>query len=132
MKIDMPFNKETKPKKKDLSPKEICEDMVVTLGDNAPTYSMLKKWTAEFSWGRENLKNDPCKWRHLIVSTQENIDKIHDNDSMRKRKGLYNKISKKYLKKKKRSVVYFRKFGFKKDIKFKKTIKIYNLLKCWN
>ena len=31
-----------------LTPKEIHEDMTVTLEENAPSYSMVKKWPAEF------------------------------------------------------------------------------------
>ena len=33
---------------KGLTPKEIHVDMVVSLGENAPSYSMVKKWAAEF------------------------------------------------------------------------------------
>ena len=39
---------------KDFTPKEIHEDMVVSLGENAPLYSMVKKWDAEFKRGRES------------------------------------------------------------------------------
>ena len=42
-----------------LTPKEIHEDMVVTLGENAPLYSMVKKWNAEFKHGRDSLEDDP-------------------------------------------------------------------------
>ena len=38
-----------------LTPKEIHEDMVVKLGENAPSYSMVKKWVAEF----KRLEDDP-------------------------------------------------------------------------
>ena len=38
-----------------LTPKEIHEDLVVTLGENAPSYSMVKKWPAEFKlWQGES------------------------------------------------------------------------------
>ena len=32
---------------KALTPKEIYEDIVVKLGKNAPSYSMVEKWAAE-------------------------------------------------------------------------------------
>ena len=36
---------------KGLTPKEVYEDMVVTLGKNVPSYSVVKKWDAEFKRG---------------------------------------------------------------------------------
>ena len=53
--------------------------MVVTLGENALSYSMVKKWAAEFNCGRESLKDDlPRLGRPLTITTQETIAKIHD------------------------------------------------------
>ena len=43
---------------KDLTPKEIHEDMVVKLGENAPSYSMVKTLAAEFKRDRDSLKDD--------------------------------------------------------------------------
>ncbi|XP_041349335.1 protein GVQW3-like [Gigantopelta aegis] len=63
---------------KGLTPKEIHEDMVVTLGEDAPSYSMVKKWAAEFKRGRESLEDDPRPGRPVTVTTQETIAKIHD------------------------------------------------------
>ena len=63
---------------KNMSPKDIHEDMVTTLGIDAPSYSMVKKWAAEFKRGRESLEDDPRPGRSVTVSTQETIDKIHD------------------------------------------------------
>ena len=44
-----------------LTPKDIHEDMVVKLGKNAPSYSMVKKWPAEFKRNRESLEDDPVR-----------------------------------------------------------------------
>ena len=33
--------------------------MVVTLGENTPSYNMVKKWDAEFKCGRDTLEDDP-------------------------------------------------------------------------
>jgi histone-lysine N-methyltransferase SETMAR len=63
---------------KNLSPKDIHEDMVATLGEGAPSYSMVNKWAAEFKRGRESLEDDPRPGRSVTVSTKETIDKIHD------------------------------------------------------
>ena len=63
---------------KNLSPKDIYEDMVTTLGEGAPSYSMVKKWAAEFKRGRQSLEDDPRPARPATVSTRESIDKIHD------------------------------------------------------
>ena len=44
---------------KGLTPKEIHEDMVVTLGENSHSYSMVKKWDAELKLGRDSLGDAP-------------------------------------------------------------------------
>ena len=48
---------------KGLTPKEIHEDMVIILGENTPSYSMVKKWDAEFKCSRDSLKDDPSLQR---------------------------------------------------------------------
>ena len=45
---------------KGLTSKKIHEDMVATLQDNAPSYSMVKKWAADFKQGRNNLEDGHC------------------------------------------------------------------------
>ena len=62
---------------KGLTPKEIHEDMVVKLGENVPSYSMEKKWAAEFRCGRESLEDNPRSRRPVTVTTRDTI-KIHD------------------------------------------------------
>ena len=57
--------------------KEIHEDMVVTLEENAPSYSMVKKWDAEFKCGRDILEDNPCRRRPVTNTTQKTIAKIH-------------------------------------------------------
>ena len=63
---------------KGLTPKHIFEDMVVTVGENAPSYSMVKKWDAEFKRGRDSLEDDLRRRRPVAVTTQEAIGQIHD------------------------------------------------------
>ena len=43
---------------KGLTPKGIHEEMV-TLGENVPLYSMVRKWAIEFKRGREILEDNP-------------------------------------------------------------------------
>ena len=52
--------------------------MVVTLGENAPSHSLVKKLDAEFNRGRDNLEDDPRRRKPVTVTTQETIAKIHD------------------------------------------------------
>ena len=63
--------------KKGLTTEEIHTDMVSTLGDDAPALSTVKKWAAEFKRGRESLEDDPRSGRPSTITTQENIDRIH-------------------------------------------------------
>ena len=46
--------------KKGLKAKEIHAKFQNTLGDSAPSYSTISKWTSEFKFGRESLEDDPC------------------------------------------------------------------------
>ena len=39
-----------------LTPKKIHENIVVTLEEDVPSYSMVKKWAAEFKHSRTNLE----------------------------------------------------------------------------
>ena len=63
---------------KGLPPKEVHEDMIATLGEEAPSYTTVKKWAAEFKRGRESLEDDPRSGRPVTVSTQDVIDKVLD------------------------------------------------------
>ncbi|XP_041364231.1 histone-lysine N-methyltransferase SETMAR-like [Gigantopelta aegis] len=63
---------------KGLTPKDFHEDMVITIGEDDPSYSMVKKWAAEFKRGSESLEDNPRPGRPVTVTTQETIAKIHD------------------------------------------------------
>ena len=45
-------------------------------GDDAPTLSTMKKWTAEFKRGKESLEDFPRSGFPSTATTQENIDRI--------------------------------------------------------
>lgn len=64
--------------KKGLSGKEIHDDMVNVLGDDAPSYTQVKFWVAEFKRGRRSISDEPHTGRPKTATTDENIEKIHD------------------------------------------------------
>ncbi|UYV63889.1 hypothetical protein LAZ67_2005893 [Cordylochernes scorpioides] len=64
--------------KKGMLSKEIYEDMVDTLRDDAISYSTVKKWVATFKLGRISTEDEHRPGRPVESVTQENIDKIHD------------------------------------------------------
>ena len=64
--------------KKGLTPKDIHNDMVATLGKDAPSYDTVKRWEAEFKCGRQSLEDDPHPGRPVTVATPEMVSKVHD------------------------------------------------------
>ena len=64
--------------KKGLTPKDIHNDMVVTLGKDAPSYATVKRWVAEFKRVRQSLEDDPRPERPVTVATPEMVNKVHD------------------------------------------------------
>jgi hypothetical protein len=44
--------------KKRMSPEEIQEDFIDTLGKKSSSYSTVKKWAAEFKRGRKSIGDD--------------------------------------------------------------------------
>ena len=51
--------------------------MAAILGDDAPAFSTVKKWVADFKKGRESLEDDPKEGRPSTATTQKNIGCIH-------------------------------------------------------
>ena len=64
--------------KKGLTPKDIHNDMVATLGKDAPSYATVKRWVAEFKRGKQSLEDDPHPGRPVTVATPERVNKVHD------------------------------------------------------
>lgn len=73
---------------KGLSGKEIYDDMLTTLGDQCPSYSTIKNWVADFKRGRKDVTDEKRSGRPISVSTQENIDAVHDMILDNRRIGL--------------------------------------------
>ena len=57
--------------KEDQHPRDIYELMVSVYGDTAPSYSTVKKWSAEFRRGRQPLKDDTRSGSQTEVTTDE-------------------------------------------------------------
>ena len=49
-----------------------------TLGEEAPSYTTVKKWVAQFKCGDFSTFSAPRLGRHKTVTTPEIIDQIHD------------------------------------------------------
>jgi len=64
--------------KKGLSPKEIHEDMVSVLGDDAPSYQIVKNWCRDFRCGKESCHQAPGAGPSTTACTPVNIDAVHD------------------------------------------------------
>ena len=64
--------------KKGLTPKDIHNDMVATLGKDARSYATVKRWVAEFPRSRQNLEDDPRPGRPVTVATPEMVNKVHE------------------------------------------------------
>jgi hypothetical protein len=47
-------------------------------GDSFPSFSTIKKWTAEFKCGRTILEDDPCERRPKSATTPKIIEQVHD------------------------------------------------------
>ena len=62
---------------KGLTPKDIHNDMVATLGKDAPSYAKVKRWVAEFKGSRQSLEDDPRPGRPVTVATPEMVNKVH-------------------------------------------------------
>ena len=64
--------------KKGLTPKDIQNYMVATLGKDAPSYATVKRWVAEFKHGRQSPEDDPRPGKSVTVATPEMVNKVHD------------------------------------------------------
>ena len=69
--------------KKNISPKEIHDDMK-TVGDESPSFSMMKKWAAEFRSGRRAWRS----WCTKEATTDENIEFVNSVILCDKRRSL--------------------------------------------
>jgi len=63
---------------KGMSCKDIYDDMLATLGDDAPSYSVVKNWVAEFKRGRSSVVDEHRSGRPKDASSTENVQIVND------------------------------------------------------
>ena len=56
---------------------EIYEDVVQTIAKNSYSYATIKKWAAEFNWGRDSTGEDLWSDHPKTSITDEQVDAIH-------------------------------------------------------
>ena len=59
-----------------MSPKEIYEDYIKTLGQESPS-NTVKKWAAEFRGGRESVEDYERSGRPKEATTDKNVERVH-------------------------------------------------------
>jgi transposase len=64
--------------KKGMSPKEIHEDFMDTIGKEPPSYSTVKNWAAEFKRDRESIGDDEQPGRPKEGANDEIAEAVHD------------------------------------------------------
>lgn len=63
---------------KQMTPTQIHEDLVDTLGESAVSYDIVKRWCREFKCGRQSCTDEHAGGAPITVTTQENVQKVHN------------------------------------------------------
>lgn len=63
---------------KKMCTKDIYAELVGTLGESAPPYSTVARWSKEFNLGRTSTQDEHREGRPSVAITGENVKKIHD------------------------------------------------------
>ncbi|XP_076065058.1 histone-lysine N-methyltransferase SETMAR-like [Oratosquilla oratoria] len=63
---------------KHMSPAEIHQDMITTLGEGAPSSATVNRWVTEFKRRRKSVTDEPRSGRPRTSTTDENIDLVLD------------------------------------------------------
>jgi len=61
-----------------MSGKAIQDDMLATLGDNAPAYSVVKSWLVEFKSGRNSVDDEHHSGCPKDAASTENVQIVND------------------------------------------------------
>lgn len=61
-----------------ITPVDIHNELVLALGDSAPSYRTVARWASEFNNGREDVKDDPRSGRPVTTVTTANIERIRE------------------------------------------------------
>lgn len=54
----------------------IHNELVLALGDSAPSYRTVTRWVSEFESGREEVKDDPRSGRPVTTFTNANVERV--------------------------------------------------------
>ena len=60
----------------EVSAQTITDKLVLANGNQAPKYSTVAKWAAQFKDGRESLEDDSRSGRPQTTYTAENIERV--------------------------------------------------------
>lgn len=63
---------------KEMTPTQIHQNLVDTLGESAVSYDIVKRWCREFKCGRQSCIDEHAGGAPITVTTQENVKKVHD------------------------------------------------------
>ena len=63
---------------KGMTPTQIHQDIVATIGESAVSYDIVKRWCREFKCGRTSCEDQHAGGPPVTVTTDKNIKKIHD------------------------------------------------------
>jgi [histone H3]-lysine36 N-dimethyltransferase SETMAR len=63
---------------KGMTPTQIHQDIVTTIGESAVSYDVVKRWCREFKCGRTSCENQHAGGPPVTVTTDKNIEKVHD------------------------------------------------------
>jgi len=63
---------------KGMSGKAIHDDMLATLGDKAPVYSVVKSWLAEFKRGRNSVEDEHRSGCPKDAASTEKVQIVND------------------------------------------------------
>ena len=58
--------------------KDIYAELVGTLGESAPPYSIVARWSKKFNLGRTSTQDEHREGRPSVAITGGNVKKIHD------------------------------------------------------
>jgi transposase len=64
--------------KEGLTPNKIHSKFIKFYGNFSPSFSTIRKWSAEFKRGRNSLEDDPRAERPKSAKTPEIIEQVHD------------------------------------------------------
>ena len=80
-----------------MSQKEIHDDFVKTLGDEYPSYCMVKRWPAEFRSRRESMEDYEQSGHSKDTTIDENLEIVHNLIMCDKEKKSISRVERKTI-----------------------------------